>query len=60
MELLSEDGLEEDVKNIKPPTNDDIINLMNGIDLKPVSVFSIINDNTLQAQCSDQTIKDLI
>lgn len=60
MELLSEDGLEEDVKNIKPPTNDDIINLMNGIDLKSVSVFSIINDNTLQPQCSDQSIKDLI
>lgn len=52
--MLSEDGLEEDIKSIKPPTNDDIIQVING---NGVSIFSIINDNTQQQQYTDQNIK---
>lgn len=54
MELLSEDGLQEDIKSIKPPTNDDVIQMING---NGVSIFSIINDNTQQQQYTDKNIK---
>lgn len=50
MMILKEDGLEKEIQNIKPPTNDNVINLLND----KMSLFSIINDNTPNAQFKDQ------
>ncbi len=52
MELLREDGLDQQIKNIIPPTNDDVIELING----KLSIFSLINDFTPQQQYKDEDI----
>ena len=50
MVILREDGLEREVAGINPPTNDNIIALLSG----KLSLFSIINDNTPNAQFRDE------
>lgn len=50
MIILKEDGLEKEVQNINPPTNDDVISLLSD----KMSLFSIVNDNTPNAQFKDQ------
>lgn len=52
MEILKEDGLLDQVENIKPPTNDAIINVISG----KLSLFSIINDFTMPQQFKDSDI----
>ena len=52
MEILKSDGLEEEVKNIHPPSNDEIINIISG----SLSLFSIINDFTMPQQYKDSDI----
>lgn len=52
MEILKEDGLYEQVANIKPPTNDAIIEVISG----KLSLFSIINDYTMPLQFKDMDI----
>jgi myosin heavy subunit len=50
MVILKEDGLEKEIENIRPPTNDDVIWLLSS----ELSLFSIINDNTPNAQFKDE------
>lgn len=50
MVILKEDGLEKEIENIRPPTNDDVISLLSS----QLSLFSIINDNTPNAQFKDE------
>lgn len=50
MVILKEDGLEKEIANISPPTNDDVISLLSD----KTSLFGIINDNTPNAQFKDQ------
>ncbi|CAM6000776.1 unnamed protein product [Sphagnum balticum] len=52
MEILREDGLQREVEGIRPPTNEEVITLVSG----KLSLFSIINDNTLGPQYKDQDI----
>ena len=49
MVILREDGLEKEVKDIHPPTNDDVISLLSG----KLSLFSLINDSTPNIQFKD-------
>lgn len=49
MVILREDGLEKEIQDIKPPTNDDVIALL----CSKLSLFSIINDNTPNQQYKD-------
>ena len=46
MKILKEDGLDQHISQIKAPTNEIIIDTISG----KVSLFSIINDNTMPAQ----------
>jgi myosin heavy subunit len=50
MIILREDGLEKEIKDINPPTNDNIISLLSG----KLSLFSIVNDNTPNIQYKDE------
>lgn len=50
MIILREDGLEKEIKDINPPTNDNVISLLSG----KLSLFSIINDNTPNVQFKDE------
>lgn len=50
MVILKEDGLEKEVADIHPPTNDAVIALLAG----KLSLFSIINDNTPNVQFKDE------
>ena len=50
MVILKEDGLEKEIKDINPPTNDVIISLLSD----KMSLFSVINDNTPNPQFKDQ------
>ena len=52
MILLKEDGLGEEIKNINPPANDHIIDIIAG----KLSLFSIINDLTMPKQFTDKDI----
>lgn len=52
MEILKEDGLYDQVANIKPPTNDAVIEVIAG----KLSLFSIINDLTNHQQFKDSDI----
>lgn len=49
MKILQEDGLDQHISSIKPPTNEAIIDTFSG----KVSLFSIINDNTMPIQFKD-------
>lgn len=49
MDILKEDGLYEQVANIRQPTNDAIIEVISG----KLSLFSIINDLTMPQQYKD-------
>ena len=49
MKILQEDGLDQHISSIKPPTNEAIIETFSG----KVSLFSIINDNTMPIQFKD-------
>jgi hypothetical protein len=53
MVILKEDGLEKEISDIRPPTNEDVISLLSS----KLSLFSIINDNTPNIQFQD---KDMI
>jgi hypothetical protein len=46
MVILKEDGLEKEISDIRPPTNEDVISLLSS----KLSLFSIINDNTSNIQ----------
>jgi hypothetical protein len=50
MIILKEDGLEKEISDIKPPTNEDVISLLSA----KRSLFSIINDNTSNIQFRDE------
>lgn len=52
MNLLKEDGLAHEIGNINPPANDNIIEVISG----KLSLFSIINDNTMPKQYNDSHI----
>ena len=52
MEILKSDGLDQEVKSIHPPTNDEIINIISG----SLSLFSITNDLTMPQQYKDSDI----
>lgn len=52
MEILKEDGLEQEIKSIHPPTNDEIISIISG----NLSLFSITNDFTMPQQFKDTDI----
>jgi myosin heavy subunit len=52
MKILREDGLEEQVLSIKPPTNESVIETISG----KMSLVSIINDFTMPIQFRDSDI----
>lgn len=54
MEILKEDGLMEQIENIKSPTNDYVIEIISG----KLSMFSIINDFTMPQQFKDNDIME--
>ena len=49
MKILKEDGLDQHISQIKAPTNDALIETISG----KISLFSIINDNTMPMQFKD-------
>lgn len=50
MAILREDGLERQIQEINPPTNDKVISLLSD----KISLFSVINDYTPNAQFKDE------
>ena len=52
MKILEEDGLADQIRSIKPPANDAIIEVISG----KLSLFSIINDLTMPQQFKDSDI----
>ena len=52
MKILEEDGLANQIRSIKPPANDAIIEVISG----KLSLFSLINDLTMPPQFKDSDI----
>lgn len=52
MKILKEDGLDNQIAQIKAPTNEALIDIVSG----KMSLFSLINDYTLPQQYKDSDI----